>query len=594
MTASPQALARQQQHHEELCAAAIRALSGERELHFRGQRLHRRGGALPAWAPHLTTRLPADDFSSFRGAADGLALRLRDSDAVLHATLAPADAIGRSLFSLLEQFRVESRVPQGMPGVVHNLRHRFEAWSRQFQASGLADTSRGILLFTVVQMVRARVLAQAVIEAADGPIEATRAGLSPIIGHLLATMRRSRHEQAVYAVHALALVDLVRDAIASSEEARGTSADARESDPFTLFLVQEDDETDNVLVAHSAASRVFAEAANRYRVFSTAYDLELRPAAHTREAQLNEWRDRLDARIAELRLPTRKLARELKAVLAQPLREGWNDMQDEGQIDGRRLAMLVTSPSERRLFRQPRVTPKASCALTLLIDCSGSMKQHMETLAPLVDVWARALELADITTEVLGFSTGAWNGGRARRDWFRAGKPAHPGRLNEVHHLIFKDARTSWRHARRGIAAMMKSEQFREGIDGEAVDWACGRLNACEVDGGIDGHPPRRILMVISDGCPMDGATAMANDPHYLDAHLRHVVARHERGSHVQIFGIGVGLDLSPFYARCRAIDLAHMPGGRVLGEWVGMLAEQRRAGSMFKLLETQLERPWT
>lgn len=575
--ASVQALARQQQQFEELCAAAIRALAGEADLHFRGQRLHQRGRALPAWAPHLHTRLPDDDFASFRGAADGLALRLRHSNAALHASLAPQDTVGRSLFSLFEQLRVESLVPAGLPGVVANLRHRFEAWSLRFQHSGLTESTRGILLFTIVQMVRARVLAQPVMEAAEDAIEATRAGVSPLVGHLLADLRRERHEQAVYATHALALIAQLSDALVSVESEDATGRDATERDPFTLFLVQEADEIDEVVVAHSGTSRVFDAAAGGYRVYTRAYDRELRPAAHTRDAMLSAWREQLDARAAELALPLRRLARELKAVLARPQREGWDDAQEEGHIDGRRLAQLISSPTERALFRQPRVAPLAQAAVTVLVDCSGSMKQHIEALAVLVDVWTRALELADITSEVLGFSTGAWQGGRALREWQRAGKPAAPGRLNEAHHLIFKDATTSWRHARRSLAALLGPEQFREGIDGEAVDWAVARLNAIELDDdGVDASP-QRILMVISDGCPMDGATAMANDEHYLDAHLRAVVARVEREGLVAIFGVGVGLDLSPFYSRCRAVDLTAMPAQRVLSEWVQMLAGQRR-----------------
>ncbi len=576
-TASVQALARQQQAFEELCAASIRALSGEADLHFRGQRLHQRGRALPAFAPHLHTRLPEDDFASFRGAADGLALRLRHSNAALHASLAPQDGVGHSLFSLFEQLRVESLVPPGLPGVVQNLRHRFEAWSLSFQHSGLTESTRGILLFTIVQMVRARVLAQPVMEAAEDAIEATRAGVSPLIGQLLVAMRRERHEQAVYATHALALIAMLGDALASVDGEDAAPRELAERDPFTLFLVQEAEEIDEVVVAHSGTSRVFDAAAGAYRVYTRAYDRELRPAAHTREAMLSAWREQLDARIAELALPVRRLARELKAVLARPQREGWDDAQEEGHIDGRRLAQLISSPTERALFRQPRVVPLARTALTVLVDCSGSMKQHIEALAVLVDVWTRALDLAGITSEVLGFSTGAWHGGRALRDWQRAGKPAAPGRLNEAHHLVFKDAATSWRLARRSIAALLRPEQFREGIDGEAVDWAVARLNAIELDDdGIDASP-RRILMVISDGCPMDGATAMANDEHYLDAHLRAVVARHERQGRVQIFGIGVGLDLSPFYTRCRAIDLAAMPAQRVHSEWVQMLAGHRQ-----------------
>ena len=572
-----QALARQQQQFEALCAAAIRALAGETDLHFRGQRLHRRGRALPAFAPHLHPRLPEDDFTSVRGAADGLALRLRHSNAAQHASLAPPDAVGRSLFSLFEQLRVESLVPDGMPGVVLNLRHRFGAWSLQFQASGLADTSRGILLFTVLQMVRARVLAQPVMVAAEDAIEATRAGLAPLTGQLLVALRQSRHAQAVYATHALDLVDLVREAITGSGSDgpadADTSADAGDADPFTLFLVQADVAVEQTAVAHGGTSRVFEQSASGYRVFSRAFDRELHAAEHTRTAQLLAWREQLDARVAALGVPLHRLARQLKSALAQPVREGWDDAQESGHIDGRRLAQLVASPTERRLFRQPQHKPQTACAVTMLVDCSGSMKQHIETLAPLLDIWARALELAGITVEVLGFTTGAWQGGRARRDWQRAGQPAHPGRLNEAHHLIFKDAVTPWRHARRSLAALLKMEQFREGIDGEAVDWACTRLMACE----LEGEAPQRMLMVISDGCPMDGATALANDTHYLDAHLREVVARHEREGGVAIFGVGVGLDLSPFYKRCHALDLAAMPAQQVLSEWVQMLAGQRR-----------------
>ena len=164
------------------------------------------------------------------------------------------------------------------------------------------------------------------------------------------------------------------------------------------------------------------------------------------------------------------------------------------------------------------------------------MKQHSEAVAMLVDVFVRALEQAGVASEVLGFTTGAWHGGRAARDWQRAGSPRHPGRLNEINHLVFKDADTPWRRARHDMAALLKADLYREGIDGEAVDWACDRLLAHNAE--------RRLLVVVSDGCPMDGATALANDDYYLDHHLREVVARREQQGAVEIFGLGVGLDL--------------------------------------------------
>jgi len=179
-------------------------------------------------------------------------------------------------------------------------------------------------------------------------------------------------------------------------------------------------------------------------------------------------------------------------------------------------------------------------------------------------VFARALELADARCEILGFTTAAWNGGRARRDWLRSGRPRNPGRLNEVRQLVFKDAETSWRRARPAIAGLLKNDLFKEGVDGEAVDWACSRMR---------GTQGRRLLFVISDGSPLDGATALANDEFYLDHHLQVVVERHEDERAVEVYGLGVGLDLSPYYDRCRTLDLSRGTNSDVIADVLSMIA---------------------
>jgi cobaltochelatase CobT len=568
------ARARQQQKVEELCGAAIRALSGQRDLCFRGRRLHRGTRALPLFAPHLHPSLERDDFGSFRGAADGLALRLRDSDAGLHGRLAPAEPVERLVFDLLEQLRVESRVPDTLPGVARNLEHRHRAWALGFHDAGLTESTRGILLYTVAQVARARVTGQPVLEPIAGVIEHTRAALAAPLGEHLAALRRERDHQAAYARHALAIARFVGAALRAIDEAAGDGAEAEDEDDaalaaFRLLLEGGGDEAALLPTAASGASRVLGEAAGGYRVFTTAYDGELEAAALVRPALLEEYRARLDRRVAGQGVHLARLARELKALLAAPAREGWDGAQESGQVDGRRLAQLVCSPTERRLFRVEREEPVADCVVGFLVDCSGSMKAHAESVALLVDVFARALEMAGVASEVLGFTTGAWNGGRAERDWRRAGRPPHPGRLNEACHLVFKDADTPWRRARRGIAALLRAELFREGIDGEAVDWACARLEV---------RPEaRRLLLVVSDGCPMDSATGLANDPHYLDQHLREVVARREQLGGVAIFGIGVGLDLSPYYARSQALDLARSTGNEVFREVLALLAGRGR-----------------
>ncbi len=575
MAGDAQAVARTQQRVEELCAAAIRALAGERELHFRARRLHRGARALPIFGPHLMPSVEHDDFDSFRGAADGMALRLRHSDAALHRSLVPADATRRWVFELLEQIRVEALVPPAMPGVAHNLRHRFERWSLAFHHAGGTDGAKGLLLYTVAQICRSRVSGEPVTEATEDLLEATRAGIVPQIGHALAGLKRERGNQARYAVHALAIADWVGaqlDAAAAEAGARAPDEDEAKDVRERRFglLIDFDAEADDGIASVDAGTpRPLDDAAGGYRVFTTAYDREVRAASLARRELLVEYRARLDERIAAQGVNVARLARELQRLLALPASDGWDDGQEEGRIDGRRLATLVASPAERRLFRSERVAPTADCVAALLIDCSGSMRQHIESVAMLADVLLRAFEQAGVATELLGFTTGGWNGGRALRDWNRAGRPPQPGRLNEALHLVFKDADTPWRRARRDIAALLKADLFREGIDGEALDWACQRLKAREAQ--------RRLLFVVSDGCPMDSATALANGEHYLDQHLREVVARRERDGRVAIHGIGVGLDLSPYYARCQALDLRAPPGNRVFREVLDLIAGRRR-----------------
>jgi cobaltochelatase CobT len=563
---------RQEEQVAELCAGVVRAFSGERDLHFRGRRLHRGRVALPWFAPHLHPSPETDDFASFRGVADGLALRLTVSDAALHESLRPEDPVARMLFEMLEQFRVEAMAPEIMAGMRHNLQHRHEQWSLAFHHSGLTDTARGLLLYAVAQICRARVSGRQVVEETEDMLEATRFALAPLIGHQLAGLRRDRAEQAAYAVHALAIARTVAAMLHEAGEDSSAARDPHVDDKRSVFsLVADMDQEiiERFTTAESGRSAVLDNAGGAYRAFTTAHDREHDAAALARREVLAGHRETLDRRIAAQGVNIARLARELRALLADPTRDGWDGGQEEGLIDGRRLAQLVASPTERRLFRTERLEPVADCIVTFLIDCSGSMKEHAESVAMMVDVFARALEQAGVASEVLGFTTGAWNGGRAQRDWIRAGRPTHPGRLNERCHLVFKAAATPWRRARPAMAALLKADLFREGIDGEAVDWACARLRQ---------RPgARKLLLVISDGSPMDSATHLANDAHYLDHHLRDVVARQEQRGDIEIAGIGVGLDLSPYYSRSHVLDLATSTGNTIFREVTDLMAGRHR-----------------
>ncbi len=571
---TPQQKAKRQQKIEELCAATLRALTGDAALHYRGRRLYAGARPLAMHAPHLRVDAAEDGFADCRAAADGMALRLLHSDAALHRSLCPADAVERLVFELLEQLRVETLVPPAMPGMAANLQRRFEAWSRAFYRSGLTEGSLGMLLYTVAQMCWSRLTAQRVLEETEDYIEGTRVSLVGELGAPLAGIRRHRGEQRAFARHALEIARVVGERVraeraAAADEAEAADEDAARGFALLLDFDQDEGEADGIAAATTGASKVFDEAAQAYRVYTTRFDTEVAAGGLVRKALLREYRERLDRRIAEQGINLARLARLLGAVLAVPQRDGWLFGEEEGQVDGRRLAQLISSPAERRLFRQPRWLPQADCVVSFLVDCSGSMKTHIEPVAVMIDVLIRALEMVGVHTELLGFTTSAWNGGRAWRDWLSRGRPRHPGRLNEVCHMVFKDAERGWRRARADIAALLKADLFREGIDGEAVDWACDRLLAR--------GESRRILVVISDGCPADSATGLANDPFYLDNHLKEVVARREQQGAVEILGLGVGLDLSPFYRRSLATDMTQALDNTLFFDIVQLIGGRHR-----------------
>ena len=567
-SASTPALVRYQQQLDALCAATLRALSGQAQLHFRGRQLYRADHRLPSFAPHLHPQTQTDDARSFRGAADGAALRLRYSDSALHLRLKPALPLARMVFDLLEQFRCASLVPDHLPGVRSNMLHRFDAWSLAFVRARLHESAQGILLLTVAQICHSRVTAEPVDESLTDLIEVTRFGLAPRIGVALAGLRRSRASQADYAEHALHIANTVAALVASEKEARAAPRqDIPEEDDedawLQLWVDFESSEEGGFAVVD--AERESSDVAHApYRAFTTAYDKEVGASSLVRAELLQTYRETLDQQIADAGISVALLARQIQALLAKPHNDDWDSGQEEGRIDGRRLAQLIASPTERRLFRTEHQEPLTHCTVGFLVDCSGSMKQHMPALTVMIDLLVRAMELAGVSSEVLGYTTGAWNGGRALRDWRKAGKPQDPGRLNELCHIVFKDNETPWRRARRDIAALLKPDIFRECIDGEALRWANQRLEQVTAE--------RKILIVVSDGSPMDSATVLANDPHYLDRDLLTAATQIARARRIRLIGVGVGLDMSPFYQRSLVIDAVNFPLRRSLQDILKLL----------------------
>lgn len=553
------------QRLERRCLAAIRALSGQPDVQRRGGRLYRNGHPVPMRAPHLHPDRE-DDIGSFRGASDGIALRLLHSDPRLHERTSPAEdgIAARLVFEILEQFRCEALVPETMPGAAANLAHRHEQWSLAYLRSGLAETARGLLLYTVAQVGRARVTGRPVLAATEDLIESTRAALTGAAGPHLAALRKNRHDQAAFAEPARAVAQAVA-AMLSHREGAQQPREARTTDRqgFSLLVGFDSDGADSAPGDRPTGAAAPAGHGG-YRVFTTAYDREQPIAELVRPALLTDYRERLDRRIARRGLNPARLARELRALLAEPVQDGWDTGREDGRLDGRRLAQLVASPGDGRVFRSERTTAATSTLVTFLVDCSGSMKRQAGEIAVLVDIYARALEQAGAACEVLGFTTGAWNGGRVREAWLRAGRPAEPGRLNERRHLILKAATTPWRRARRGLAGLLKEDLFREGLDGEAVQWAGVRMS--------ERPEQRRLLVVVSDGSPSDSATDLANGPGYLPAHLD-AALRCVEASGVVACGLGVGADLSRHYRRWHELDLSDGCRNRTLRETLSLIA---------------------
>ena len=571
------ALARQrrQQYLEELEAAVLRAHTGEHDWFYAGRRLYRGASRVALRAPHLKLAEDCLSLADYRAVSDALALRQRFSDDRQHQRLRPEEPEPRLIYDWLEQCRVEALLDGPAPGMANNLRARFERWSLDYHHAQLTESALGLLLFCVIQISRSRLMAAPMLEEFEDLLEATRANIVPALGHALAGLRRERHDQRDFQEHARDIADWIAAQLEGYEpqgEREDEAKDPRRA--LALLLDSEDELDDEVPLAATGQSRTLADGAHRYRAFTTAYDSEHEADSLVRQAQLEEYRARLDERLHAQKVNVRRLARQFRRHLSVADRDGWQDGEESGVIDGRRLSQIVSSPQERRVFRRERYRPVSDAQVTLLIDCSGSMKAHGESIAMLVELLTRALDMAGVDSEVLGFTTAAWNGGRAQRDWLKAGRPATPGRLNEARHLIFKDAQQPWRRARKRFAALLKADLYKEGIDGEAVEWACQRLMAADVN--------RRLLVVISDGSPSDSATNLANDRHYLDNHLRSVVATFGGGNGrrpgpIDIIGLGVGLDLSPYYARHRVIALDQTLDNALLDEVVELMLSRRR-----------------
>lgn len=549
----------QQKKILDLSVSVARAISGNLTLNYRGERLYRGDQPYYFLSAHTNdlTFVSRHELTkskmAMQGKIDSSALRLLVSDAELHYSQRPNGEVERLLFDFCEQVRIESQVPHYLAGIQVSTRFNFCYWSEQYHQNGFTESRLGMLLFTLMQIIHSRLTGIPVSEPIAEAIESTRAGIVPIIGTCLVQLKRHRLDQRLFATYANQLATLVSELIdQEQEEPNNQTIPAVEEDIKILaqlaLIVDGDIEDQEYDADITGSSKAFQLAGSKYQVFSREFDREVGAETVVRQALLLELRQKLTDDMMARQVNTRRLAAILSSIVQTPQRNKRQDHLEEGIVNANTITKLVTSPLERTIFSQPELGASHQCAITFLMDCSGSMQKHSHKMSLLMDTLLKSVGLTEVPFEILGFTTGNWNGGKVYRQWLQQGQPKHPGRLNELRHIIFKDFDTHWRRARLGIASLRKADIFKEGIDGEAVQFAAQRLTAQGAQ--------RKILIVFSDGCPMDTATSTANDQFYLDNHLKQVIEREANRNKIEIYGVGMGVDLSPYYRNNIILDV--------------------------------------
>ncbi|WBQ12319.1 cobaltochelatase subunit CobT [Hyphomonadaceae bacterium BL14] len=596
-------------------SAATRALSGARELEvkFGGDKdVLAKGKVL---LPNPPQALTPQDAALLRGKADAMALRVALHDSVRHQQSAPPGARARRIHDAAEQARVEALGARDMRGVAGNLdaalieRCRREGWNQaeDRQTAPLADA--------VSMLVRERITGRPAPDDARGLMQVWREDVEAAAGGALDALAESAGDQVRFAA---ALRQVLRDLDLTDE--LGEEADEDEdnetdddsgveqdpqsgdddgqSEPDSGEDDQPEDargtasDTDEVEYAQDSQTRIEAddepgdarqasrpnwvqgqgEDPNAYKVFTRAFDEVIHASDLCDGEELARLRRNLDQHLKGLEAAVGRLANRLQRKLMAKQQRSWAFDQEEGVLDPARLPRIIMDPMQPLSFKQEQEMAFRDTVVTLLLDNSGSMRgRPILVAAACADILARTLERCGVKTEILGFTTRAWKGGRAKEEWLAQGKPPHPGRLNDLRHIIYKGADAPWRRARPNLGLMLRDGLLKENIDGEAVLWAHSRLLARPEQ--------RRILMVISDGAPVDDGTQSANSPAYLEKHLREVIEMIETRSDVELLAIGIGHDVTRYYRKAVTIVDVDQLAGAITHQLAGLFERDPRAG---------------
>ncbi|HUF57104.1 MAG TPA: cobaltochelatase subunit CobT [Thermohalobaculum sp.] len=551
--------------------------------------------------PQVSRRMTRAEVMLARGTADALALSERFHNSDCHARYLPAGDRARTLFETLETARCEAIGARAMPGVAGNLDARL---ARQAERQGYAEmksSEEAPLGEALGLALRKAVTGRALPSGCEHLLGLWQEHLDRRLGAGLDDLG-DLEDQAAFARRARAIIqdlgygdELGDDPDASEpEDMEADSEDAEEEDQesagdegsdddrdeqrpdelrgepddaqqLEASLEQSDEEMDldeqvegeDTLPPPEPREPPVSDADPGYRVFSTRHDEVIWADELADPAELERLRAYLDKQLEPLKGAVSRLANRLQRRLQAQQNRAWEFDRDEGLLDAGRLARVVANPTTPLSFKVEKETEFRDTVVTLLIDNSGSMRGRPISIAAITaDVLARTLERCQVRSEILGFTTRAWKGGAAREDWLAAGRTSDPGRLNDLRHIVYKSADLPWRRARNNLGLMMREGLLKENIDGEALEWAHRRL--------VARPEQRRVLVVISDGAPVDDSTLSVNPSNYLERHLREVIAMIERRRQAELLAIGIGHDVTRYYSRAVTITDAEQLAGAV------------------------------
>jgi cobaltochelatase CobT len=546
------------------------------------------------------SRVPSKtEIAVIRGHADAAALSIACHDPALHEALAPSGGEARAVFEAIEQARVEAIGARRMQGVAANLAARMEQRYERSRFAEAADRTEAPLADALSLLVREKLTGQAPPAKARAVVNLWRQWIEGRARTVLDRMPDMLSDQDAFGrltrelLAALNLADQLdaredqdksrneseaesdasegEEKNADGEQRADSSADPR-ADRDTMSEKSLDDRDDGLtdrLDREADASELPRRAepwrpnlsvlddpeAFGYKVFTRAYDEIVNAEELCDTEELERLRAFLDKQLVALHGAVARLANRLQRRLLAQQNRGWDFDLDEGMIDAARLARVIVDPMHPLTFKQERDTQFRDTVVTLLLDNSGSMRgRPIMVAACCADILARTLERCGVKVEILGFTTRAWKGGHARESWLNALKPPLPGRLNDLRHIVYKSADAPWRRSRRNLGLMMREGLLKENIDGEALAWAHSRLLARPEQ--------RRILMMISDGAPVDDSTLSVNSGSYLERHLRQVIEEIETRSPVELLAIGIGHDVTRYYRRAVTVTDAEELAG--------------------------------